>query len=321
MPEIEWEDTIKKGVGIAIESFGASFGSTLGVALAEQIVSALFGSGESAEEKFARAIEDLKLHISKTVDRGFLREHCGKVAAESGNLKDYFNVRNIETDGEKEREIHQKTLVDIKSRLRTEIETLALFDNQEVSSEALTTLVYAINVFILTLRALADYDSDYYRIAMDETRVCADKVTNLISKIENPIRNSISSETYIRGEVLSPHTICVIKKGPFSEEESLPGVNFKIHAAYTDQLSELKFISFSEEKCLPHHVDSRGNTNEREDFTPLFRESVVFKSTENTRAEKILERNQKLDKFLLPSIQATEGWKEVASNIENKLTI
>ncbi|MFF5816333.1 hypothetical protein [Lysinibacillus capsici] len=320
MPETEWEETIKKGVEIAIESFGASFGSTLGVALAEQIMSSLFGSGDSAEEKFAKAIEDLKRHISKTVDKGFLREHCGRVAAESGNLKDYFKVRNFEIENKKEREIHQKILVDIKSRLRTEIETLALFEGQDTLPEALTTLVYAINVFLLTLRALADYDRDYYKIAMEESRICAEKVTTLIGKLEKPIRNSISKETFLRSDKLDSGNLCKIKSDDiFGEDQFVPGVTFKIYTLYTDELSNS--YSDSEEKCVPYPKDIFGNYDMNADLTKGFKESEVFISTENQRIRKSLERNQKLDEFLLPNIKATEGWKNIASTIESKLKI
>ncbi|WP_166695677.1 hypothetical protein [Bacillus cereus] len=292
MPEeIDWGAIIEKGLEAAVVSFGESFGGTIGEILAEKIMSSLFESGD--EDKFQVVLKDLKESIRQDIDKAFLREHCGAVTGLGENLKTYFHTKD------------QNILNLLQNDITKEIDTLFLFE----SLEALTALVYGVNIYIHTLRALADYDKDYYRVAMDKARNYADKVEKFANKVDQPIRSSIPDKIDVYG-LRTKETIC---------QNNLAGVEYEVTATYTDSIGPVVVIR-RENMCVSYRVDASGRPDRNMSHPQsIFEQSQSSKVVEEIRRTQKENRIQALDNLIVPTQHAIEKWRNIADVINAKL--
>lgn len=293
MPEeIDWGAIIEKGLEAAVISFGESFGGTIGEILAEKIMSSLFGSDD--EDKFQVVLKDLKESIRQDIDQAFLREHCGAVTGLGENLKTYFRTKD------------QDILHPLQNDIVQEINILFQFE----SLEALTALVYGVNIYIHTLRALADYDRDYYRVAMENARTYADKVEKFANKVDQPIRSSIPDKIDVYG-LSTGETLC---------PNHLSGVGYEVTATYRDSIGPMVILR-RENMCVPYPIDAFGRPNRNFMSHPqsIFEQSQSSKFIEDQRRTQKENRIQALDNLIVPTQHAIEKWRNIADVINTKL--
>ncbi|MGF7036401.1 putative Fe-S cluster-containing radical SAM superfamily protein [Paenibacillus mucilaginosus] len=154
---IDWDAVIQKGLESAAEAFGAQFGGVIGKELAGQIASSLLGGDD--EETFAEAITELKEVIRQTVDHAFLREHSGAVLGLGQNLSRYLDTGEM------------SYLDSVLTGITGHVNTLLEFE----SHEALSMLIYTVNVDLLALRVKAGHDSKFYPLVVKESKMYAEK--------------------------------------------------------------------------------------------------------------------------------------------------
>jgi hypothetical protein len=294
---INYEEIIEKGLEAAAVAFGTEFGGPIGAALAEKIISSLFSSGD--EDKFADAIRALQESIRKTVDQAFLREHSGAIIGLGENLRTYFKTRD------------EGILHPLQNDITQRINTLIRF---EPTSEVITVLVYGVNVYVLTLRALADYNNHYYQVVMDNTRSYSKQIEEMIRRFDEPVRSSIPEKTSMTF-TKKQETIC----------EGKPGAEYEISIFYQDQFmasNEAIAQTFPVKKCIPYPEkwgEPSGHDLNWKPDQAFFEGLPEFKSKDNRRLENKGKRTNELDRVVTPFNQAVKVWKDSADSIQSKI--
>ncbi|WP_339234628.1 hypothetical protein MKX40_17940 [Paenibacillus sp. FSL R5-0517] len=290
-----YEQIINKGIEAAVIAFGTEFGGTIGGALADKIMSSLFSAGE--DDKFAEALNTLNENIRRSIDLAFLREHTGAIIGLGENLETFISTKD-------ERILHP-LLNDITQK----INTLLQFDP---SGEVLTTLIYGINVYILTLRALADQDFSYYQVAMENARKYSKLSEDFLKKYDEPLRNGIS-EMGIYAKYIGPN-ICLN-----NESKYVAGAEYEVTITFVDQTTPFHYTE-TIKKCFPYPIGAfeRPDQNWKPDL--LFLKQIPeYVNKEKYRTQLKETRISELDKFTKPILSAINGYRQTASNIEAKI--
>ncbi|MEH7284886.1 hypothetical protein [Priestia megaterium] len=326
---IDWNAVLQKGLEAAASAFGEAFGGPIGGALANLIVSGLFDSG--SEDKFGDAIRDLKESMREEINNAFLRDTTASVLGLGVNLRSYFTTKD------------QAILTEIQNDITQEIEALLSKENRE-SDEALVTVVYAINVYILTLRAKADYNQSFYEVIKEATKSYSERVTEFANAIEAKYKNKIPAKCFVSIEKadnaggnwqyseLRP-ALCTIK-GTFHDEVK-SGFNFKYKAWYyagDDNHNIVPYREFIEERCevLPFRSkDGYSTISDSDDLLTTTSSAIkvedreaskAFADCEKYRTEQTNAFLEKLNQYITPVRTTVELWKtNVIDALEEKL--
>lgn len=295
MPEKNYlESMIKKGAEIGFITFCENFGKTLGVEFAKVIISTLFNSND--EEKFEEMVKEIRGIVKQEIDSAFLREHCGKVLGLGENVKTYYTTKD------------KNVLYPLLNDITQEINTIKQFD----STEALSTLLYAINVYSYTLRALAEYEENYYNVAKTSIKGYLEEVEKKLNVIEANYMNSIPNNVIYN---ISNKTVGICES---EEGKYVPGAKYRLNVAYTDLMTSQVHM-LETEVCFPFPKEFGELNTQAEPPDDYFKNHQYVIELEARRNEQKKLRVDTLNNFTQPIKEVVELWHTTADFLERKL--
>ncbi|UNL94029.1 hypothetical protein QNH38_22525 [Paenibacillus polymyxa] len=304
MPEdVEWSSVVQKGIEAASVAFGEALGGPIGAVLGQQIASTLFDTG--SEDKFANALKELQESIHQMIDKAFLDKEIGNLIGLGMNLKSYFNTRD-------------KTIL---APLQNDITQVIGNLISKNSFEALTALVYSVNIYVFTLRAQAEYISSYYQEIKRNLVLFADEIE----------RKSNYFRAYIRTTILPPETDPLAWSVQDFKDDSViirenhvvkyvRGFSYKIKTSFTDQTIPYH-NNYEEKRFQPYPF--RGIDDSHDLIIGAYRNfnyedvknSKALIDCERDRQTMIKQRNEGLNKLLNPTDSAVQKWREISNVI------
>ncbi|KKK37532.1 hypothetical protein WQ57_13930 [Mesobacillus campisalis] len=302
--DIDWETAINTGLTAAAEAFGASFGGPIGAALGNAIAGSLFNGGQ--EDKFAEAIRGLKESINKAIDNAFLKEHTGNVLGLGENLKTYVMTKD------------SRILHPILNDITQQIHNLFRFD----SEEALVSLVYASNIHLFTLRALAGHaenpgqERGYYLNAKEKSLEYSIAISERTTQLSETINNSLSSNC-----VLLPvkrEDSMWVETREFGREVGVSGAIFSFSYMYGDRFSPP--ATFPEIKRVPYPTDLAGRI--MNNFPgDIYSNSDAKAKCEDYSNDIKEKRRTSLNNLLTPIQHSTQVWRNISQGLESRVML
>ena len=300
---VNWEGIIESGLQAAAVSFGTAFGGPIGIALADMIVSSLFQNG--SENKFGDAIKNLKEFVQGAIDNAFLQNTTAHIVGLGQNLRTYFATKD------------QAILPLLQNDITQNISAL-LGEQYKNSDEALTTLVYAVNVYILTLRAQADYNPTYYNVIKDTVTTYAQEVEEFANRIETKYTHDLDRVS--RTDIEEPKDSSLSDRIVNAICGQEPGFAFRYKAYfYADYVP---FREFYEDRCETFPFRSKDGHTIIHDYDDLgsrtgsgvisladLQGSKAFADCEAFRLEKKNGIITGLNNFLAPTRNAVNLWR------------
>ncbi|MDY7990672.1 hypothetical protein UY286_08700 [Paenibacillus polymyxa] len=301
--DVEWSSVVQKGIEAASEAFGEAFGGPIGAALGQRIASTLFDTG--SEDKFANALKELQENIHQMIDKAFLGKEIGNLIGLGMNLKTYFNTRD------------KNILAPLQNDITQVIGNLISKD----SFEALTALVYAVNIYIFTLRAQAEYTSSYYQEIKRNLVLFANEVERKSNYFRDYIKTTIlPPETDPLGWSVQDTKPDLIKVIVYHRETYVLGFSYKIKTAFYDETIPY-FYNYEEKgfKAFPFrgisdNDDVRFNTGSVFKYEDV-KDSKALIDCERDRQTAIKQRKEALNKLLNPTDSAVQKWREISNVI------
>ncbi|KRF01680.1 hypothetical protein ASG89_25280 [Paenibacillus sp. Soil766] len=308
--DIEWGPIVEKGLEAAAVAFGSALGGEIGAALGKMIASSLFESG--GQDKFANAIQDLKESIHQMIDQAFLNKEIADLVGIGMNLKSYLN--SFPKD--------EALLTEIHGQIPLVLSNLATKD----SFEAFTAFVYAVNVYILILRAKAVKIPTYYQEVKNNLNVYAKNIEDKANQFRLTMNDSLTpplSDTEPHWSVsnLKPALVETKENG---RTEHKPGFTYEVSCLFKDNTitdpSQASIAIYKEQRSQPYPF--RGIDSEDDLFSGYLKftyedikDSKALLDYVRDRQSLINQRTNSLNKILNPAETAIIKWRAVANVI------
>ncbi|HFR4167565.1 TPA: hypothetical protein ACHVJ4_004346 [Bacillus cereus] len=296
----QWENIIKAGVYAIAKAYGEEEAGPIGAKLAEMIVASIFHENE--ENKFEDAIKDLKESIKQEIDSAFLKNDSGAIIGLGTNFSTYLITRDKEALDLIHNDITQKIDSILTHR----------------SEEALVIAVYAVNIYVLVLRALADHKENYYQAVKKNVKLYADKIEKLANEIEEKFNTSLPEHCSFSTVQVPQATIC----------DNKPGFTYSIQARYFDEYGIVsKWNMFESKECKPfpfYSLEGRNfsiqSSNDFYMWKSVFRREDYEANTAVIQCEETLKnvkqaRKDSLNQFMRPTHDAISCWNDIVNSI------
>ncbi|OKP84511.1 hypothetical protein [Paenibacillus sp. P32E] len=303
--DFQWGPAIQKGA----EAAEVAFGQGIGAAIATQLAATLFDKG--GEDKFADAIKDLKVSIHEMIDQAFLDQDVAQLVGLGANLKAY-----LVTYAYNPNKADHELIAGVHLLLPGLLNAIA----KKNSFEALTALVYGVNVFIQTLIARSIEFPTYRSEAKSNLIYYSDLIEKKCEAFRNQINDTVSppeTETLIWNIFEVKDALLQIKsERPFQPVTYANGFTYKLQVYFLD----LHIPHMREEtgqqvypfRGIRNSQDLIGGAAYRQFTLEDIKGTNSYLEIEKNRREIMQKRIDNLNFLLEPTSKAISKWREIS---------